>query len=150
MHPGASSARCRRWSTETSSAIPPVPLRAPPSNQVPQEQHATLILGPPSRLPYIEATMQQLQDKGFPKILWVRLPGPVELDGFLGGTFPPQRRVMPPWRTIVLPAVSQVCDTYDCTGAMIVEDTMLLQPDVTYEIVARGIHERNAPAGVWG
>ena len=64
MHPGASSARCRSRTTARSSAIHPVPLRAPPSDQVPQEQHATLILGPPSRLPYIEATMQQLQDKG--------------------------------------------------------------------------------------
>ena len=61
MHPGASSARCRSRSTVRSSAIPPLPLRAPPSNQVLQEQHATLILGPPSRLPYIEATMQQLE-----------------------------------------------------------------------------------------
>ena len=94
--------------------------------------------------------MQQLQDKDFPKILWLRLPDPVELEGFLGRTLPPQRRVMAPWRTIVLPAVSQVCDSYDCIGAMIVEDAVLLRPDVTYEIVAREIHERNAPAGVWG
>ena len=33
---------------------------------------------------------------------------------------------------------------------MVVEDTVLLPPDVTYEIVAREIHERDAPAGVWG
>ena len=150
MHPGASSSRCRFRSTARSSAINPVSLRAPPSDQIPQEQHATLILGPPSRLPYIEATMQQLGDKGFPNIVWLRTPDPVELDGLLERTLPPQRRVMALWRTIVLPAVSEVCDTYDYTGAMVVEDTVLLRPDVTYGIVAREIYKRNAPAGVWG
>ena len=94
--------------------------------------------------------MQQLEDKGFPNILWLRTPDPVELDGLLERTLPPQRRVMALWRTIVLPAVSEVCDTYHCTGAMVVEDTVLLRPDVTYEIVARELYERNAPAGVWG
>ena len=150
MHPGASSARCRSRSTARSSAIPPLPLRAPPSNQVLQEQHATLILGPPSRLPYIQATMQQLKEKRFPNILWLRTPDPEELDLHLARTLPPKRRVMALWRTIVLPAVSQVCATYHCAGAMVVEDTVLLRPDVTYDIVAREIHDSNAPAGVWG
>ena len=150
MHPGAPSARCRSRSPARSSATHPVPLRAPPSGQVPQQQHATLILGPPSRLPYIQATMRQLQEKGFPNILWLRLPDPLELDEFLKRTLPPQRRVMALWRTTVLPAVLQVCDTYACTGAMVVEDTVLLRQDVTYEDVVREIQQRNAPAGVWG
>ena len=142
-------ARCRgRRSTARSSAIHPVPLRAPPSDQVPQEQHVTLTLTPPSRLPYIDATMQQLQDKGFPKILWLPVPDPVELECFLERTRPPQRRVMALWRTIVLLAVLQVCVTYDCTGAMVVGDTVVLQPHVTYEIVAREVHEKNAAAGM--
>ena len=133
-----------------TSATPRVPLRAPPSGEVPQQQHATLILGPPSRLPYIQATMRQLQEKGFPNILWLRLPDPFELDELLKKRLPPQRRVMALWRTTVLPAVLQVCDTYTYTGAMVVEDTVLLRQDVTYSEVASEIEQRNAPAGVWG
>ena len=150
MHPGSLSARCRSRSTASPSATHPVPLRAPPSGQVREQQHATVILGPPSRLPYIQATMRQLHEKGFPNILWLRLPEPLELDELLKKTLPPQRRVMALWRTTVVPAVLQVCDTYTYTGAMVVEDTVLLRPDVTYDILAREIHNRNAPAGVWG
>ena len=54
------------------------------------------------------------------------------------------------WRTTVLPAVLQVCGTYNYTGAMVVEDTVLLRQDVTYRDVAREIQQTNAPAGVWG
>ena len=46
-------------------------------------------------------------------------------------------------------AALQVCVTYDCTGAMVVGDTVVLQPHVTYEIVAREVHEKNAAAGMW-
>ena len=94
--------------------------------------------------------MRQLQEKGFPNIVWLRLPDPVELDELLQTKLPPQRRVMALWRTTVLPAVLQVCENYSYTGAMVVEDTVLLRQDVTYEDVASEIHERNAPAGVGG
>ena len=150
MHAGPSSARCRSQSTAGSSAMHQVPLRAPPRYGNTQEQHATLILGPPSRLPYIQATMRQLGEKGFPNILWLRTPDPEELDLHLARTLLPKQRVMALWRTTVLPAVSQVCATYDYAGAMVVEDTVLLRPDVTYDIVAREIHDSHAPAGVWG
>ena len=94
--------------------------------------------------------MRQLQEKGFPNILWLRLPDPFELDNLLKKTVPPQRRVMALWRTTVLPAVLQLCDKYNYTGAMVVEDTVLLRQDVTYDDVASEIQQRNAPAGVWG
>ena len=114
------------------------------------QQHATLILGPPSRLPYIQGTMRQLQEKGFRNIFWLRLPDPLELDDLLHTTLAPQQRVMALWRTTVLPAVLEVCETHNFTGAMVVEDTVLLRQDVTYWEVAREIRQTNAPAGVWG
>ena len=43
-----------------------------------------------------------------------------------------------------------MCETYNYTGAMVVEDTVLLRPDVTYSDVAREIRRKEAPAGVWG
>ena len=94
--------------------------------------------------------MRQLQEKHFPNIFWLRLPDPVELDGLLGRTLAPQQRVMALWRTTVLPAVLLVCETYKYTGAMVVEDTVLLRPDVAYREVAEEIRQTNAPAGVWG
>ena len=32
---------------------------------------------------------------------------------------------------------------------MVVGDTVVLQPHVTYEIVAREVHKKNAAAGMW-
>ena len=54
------------------------------------------------------------------------------------------------WRTTVLPAVLQVCETYTYAGTMVVEDTVLLRQDVTYSEVATEIRQGQAPAGVWG
>ena len=125
-----------------------VHLRAPPKVHV--QQYVTLILGPPSRLPYIQATMRQLSDKHFPNILWLRMLDPSELDDLVGATMKPQQRLMALWRTTVLPAVLQVCETYNYAGAMVVEDTVLLRQDVTYSDVAAEIRQRRAPAGVWG
>ena len=146
--PELSSARC---GTPRPSATPRVPpFRAPPSGEVREQQHATLILGPPSRLPYIQGTMRQLQEKDFPNIFWLRMPDPFELDTLLDKTLAPEQRVMALWRTTVMPAVLQVCEEYNYTGAMVVEDTVLLRPDVTYSDVAREIRQKQAPAGVWG
>ena len=133
-----------------ASATKPAPLRAPPSGEVQEKKHATLTLGPPTRLPYIEATMRQLQEKGFPNIFWLRMPDPSELDGNLRTTVAPAQRLMALWRTTVLPAVTKVCAKYNCTGAMVVEDTVLLRQDVTYDDVAAEIQRTEAPAGVWG
>ena len=164
MYAGPPSPRRRSQSTARPSTNPPDTLRAPPrsqvsqrrhppvtlrrapSGEVTQQRHATLILGPPGRLPYIQATMRQLQEKGFPNIFWLRLPDPLELDDLLKTKLPPQRRVMALWRTTVLPAVWQVCETYNYTGAMVVEDTVLLREDVTYRDVASEIQQTNAPA----
>ena len=77
------------------------------------------------------------------------MPDPFELDDLLDTTLAPEQRVMALWRTTVLPAVLQVCETYNYTGAMVVEDTVLLRQDVTYSEVAREIQQREAPAGVW-
>ena len=44
-------------------------------------------------------------------------------------------------------AVKAVCDSTGCTGALVMEDTILLRPDVTYEEVAAEVRQRNAPAG---
>ena len=92
--------------------------------------------------------MRQLQEKRFPNIFWLRTPDPLELDEHLHTTLAPQQRVMALWRTTVLPAVLQVCGTYKYTGAMVVEDTVLLRQDVTYSEVAREIRQREAPDGV--
>ena len=43
-----------------------------------------------------------------------------------------------------------MCERYKYTGAMVVEDTVLLRQDVTYTEVAREIRQREAPDGVWG
>ena len=101
-------------------------------------------------MPYIHATMRQLQEKSFPEIYWLRLPDPLELDELLGTTLKPQQRVMALWRTIILPAVVQVCAQCEYAGALVVEDTVLLAPDVSYKDVAGEIRKRQAPAGVWG
>ena len=94
--------------------------------------------------------MRQLQEKRFPNIFWLRMPDPDELDAHLNNTVPPEQRVMCLWRTTVLPAVQRVCTDCTCTGVMVVEDTVLLRPDVTYEDVAAEITESQARAGVWG
>ena len=94
--------------------------------------------------------MRQLQEKRFPNIFWLRMLDPFELDDLLDTTLAPQQRVMALWRTTVLPAVVQVCEKHNWTGAMVVEDTVLLRQDVTYSEVAREIRQRKAPAGVWG
>ena len=150
VRPDFQRAPNRRQSTAMASATTLAPLRAPPSGEEQEKKHATLILGPPMRLPYIEATMRQLQDKGFPNIFWLRLPDPHELDGHLRTTVAPAQRVMALWRTTVLPAVTKVCAKYNYTGAMVVEDTVLLREDVTYDEVAAEIQRTAAPAGVWG
>ena len=94
--------------------------------------------------------MRQLQEKRFPNICWLRRPDPCELDDLLDTILAPPQRVMALWRTTVVPAVLQVCETYNYTGAMVVEDTVLLRKDVTYKDVAAEIQRAEAPAGVWG
>ena len=94
--------------------------------------------------------MRQLKDKGFPNILWLRTPDPDELNDHLRTTVAPKQRVMTLWRTTVLDAVQKVCKKYGCTGAMVVEDTVLLRKDVTYHNVAAEIKNSGTPAGVWG
>ena len=91
VRPEIPSARCR---SVRPSQTPRVSLRAPPSGEVPEQQHATLILGPPSRLPYIQGTMRQLQEKRFLNIFWLRMPDPFELDDLLDTTLAPEQRVM--------------------------------------------------------
>ena len=54
------------------------------------------------------------------------------------------------YRTTILPAVLQLCETYQHAGAMVVEDSVLLRQNVTYSDVATEIQQRQAPAGVWG
>ena len=94
--------------------------------------------------------MRQLQEKRFPNIYWLRTPGPLELDKHLRTTLAPKQRVMALWRTTVLPAVMKMCEKYKYTGVMVVEDTVLLRPDVTYMEIAREIQQSKARAGVWG
>ena len=157
FHPGESvrsalpSVRIGNQSTARTSAPPRVPLfRAPPSVEVPAPQHATLILAPPSRLAYVEGTMRQLQERRFPKIYWLRTPDPLELDTKLRTNLAPKQRVMALWRTTVLPAVMKMCEKYKYTGVMVVEDTVLLAPEVFYSDIAREIQQSQARAGVWG
>ena len=112
------------------------------------EKNATLNLGPTIRLPYIEASLRHLNDKGFPNICWLRMPDPDELDAHLNITVATPQHLMTLWRTNVPQAVQQICTACNCTGAMIVEDTVLLRKDDTYEDVAAEITESEACAGV--
>ena len=54
------------------------------------------------------------------------------------------------WYTTVLDAVRKVCQATGSPGALVMEDTILLRPDVTYETVAAEVQRREAPAGVFG
>ena len=54
------------------------------------------------------------------------------------------------WCTTVFDAVKAVCDSTGCTGALVMEDTILLRPDVTYQEVAAEVGQINAPAGAFG
>ena len=59
-----------------TSATPRVPLRAPPSGEVPARQHATLILGTPPRLPvcWPLGRLESLQAEGAPKRVASSIP----------------------------------------------------------------------------
>ena len=54
------------------------------------------------------------------------------------------------WYTTVLDAVRRVCAATGWPGALVMEDTILLRPDVSYETVVAEVHRRKAPAGVFG
>ena len=82
--------------------------------------------------------------------MWLRTPDPAELLACLGTNVRSKQRVITIWYTTLLDAVSVVCNKCQCTGAMVVEDTVLLRPDVTYTQIAAEVAESGAPAGVWG
>ena len=66
-----------------------------------EEKNATLNLGPTMRMPYIEASLGHLNDKGFPNVCWLRIR-----DNITDAT--PQH-LMTLWRTIVPQAVHKIC-----------------------------------------
>ena len=66
----------------------------------------------------------------------MRTPDPAELQDHLCTNITSKQRVMTFWCTTVFDAVKAVCDSTGCTGALVMEDTILLRPDVTYEEVA--------------
>ena len=107
-------------------------------------------MGPPMRLPYVEATMQQLKEKQFPRVSWLRTPDPDELQDHLRTDITSKQRVMTFWCTTVFDAVKVVCDSTGCAGVLVMEDTALLRPDVTYTEVAAEVRRKKAPAGVFG
>ena len=116
------------------------------------DKHVTLVLGPPSRPPYVHATIGQLRSRGFPAAKWLRAPSPEELQECVGPNLQvcSKGRVMMLWRTTLLPAVQEACEKYKCSGAMVVEDTVLLRPEVAYADVAADVERGGAAAGVWG
>ena len=93
------------------------------------QKHATLVMGPPSRLPYVQATMRQLNAKCVPGVCWSRTPDPEDLKN-RPVEIKSKQRVMVIWFTTVLGAVKEVCDRTGCTGVLVMEDTFLLRPDV--------------------
>ena len=67
---GAEAAGLRQphESVSQASASGLTSVRAPPmggriTDSILREEHATLVLGPPMRLPYINVTMRQLREK---------------------------------------------------------------------------------------
>ena len=90
------------------------------------QKHATLVMGPPSRLPYVQATLRHLNARGCPGVCWLRTPDPEDLKTLLV-EIKPKQRVMVIYFTTVLPAVKAVCDATGCTGVLVMEDTCLSQ-----------------------
>ena len=95
--------------------------------------------------------MRQLHERRFARVYWLRTPDPDELQVYSGrGDITSKQRVMTIWYTTVLDAVSRVRAETRRPGALVMDDTILLRPDVSYETVVAEVHQRNAPAGVSG
>ena len=82
------------------------------------EGHATLAMGPPMRLPYVQATMRHLNARGFPRVWWLHTPDPEDIKN-LPVEIKSKQRVMVIWFTTVLAAVKAVCDRTGCTGLLV-------------------------------
>ena len=107
----------------------------------------TLVMGPPSRLEYVRRTMGHLQDKGFPRVRWLRTPDADDLNE-LAPDHAPEQRVLMIWYTTVFPAVQVLCAKHGCEGVFVMEDTCILIPEATYEEVCRAVG--TCRAGVFG
>lgn len=118
---------------------------AVPDATGPAPRHVTLVLGPPSRRPYVKETMRHLEEKHFPSLRWLRTPDGPEL-ARLHSDDQPQKRVMHIYFTTLFDAVTLLCEDHGCEGVSVMEDTCLLRPDVDCERVAREV--RGHAAGV--
>ena len=108
-------------------------------------QEGTLVLGPPSRLYFVIATMQHLQQRGFPAIRWVRMPEPSELDVY---NIDSKARLMTCWAIVVLPLLVRLQEECGLRQAHVVEDTCLLAPNMRCQDV-RDV-AAVSDGGMWG
>ena len=107
----------------------------------------TLVIGPPSRLPYVKQTMLHLRQKGFPQIRWLRTPGADELKQ-QDPEGKPEKRLLIIYYTTVFPAVAAICTRHKCKGVFVMEDTCILIPEIDCTQVREEV--KTCRAGVFG
>ena len=107
----------------------------------------TLVIGPPSRLPYVKQTMLHLRQKGFPQIRWLRTPGADELKQ-QDPEGKPEKRLLIIYYTTLFPAVKDICARHNCSGVFVMEDTCIVIPGIEYNDVR--VDVATCRAGVFG
>jgi len=96
----------------------------------------TLVIACTSRLPYARHTMQHLEDRGFPDIMWLRTPDTRDIHG-LDPENNYRRRLMIIYYTTVLPAIHGLAKEEGIDGVYIFEDSCILASRITYKQVAQ-------------
>ena len=107
----------------------------------------TLVMACASRLHYARHTMQHLENRGFPNIMWLRTPETSDIHG-LDPENNYRRRLMIMYYTTVLPAVRRLAEEEKIDGVYIIEDSCILAPNVTYVQVAK--ETEGCEAGIFG
>ena len=100
-----------------------------------------------SRFHYARHTIQHLESKGFPNIMWLRTPETSDIHG-LDPENNYRRRLMIMYYTTVLPAVRRLAEEEKIDGVYIIEDSCILAPNVTYVQVAK--ETEGCEAGIFG
>jgi hypothetical protein len=107
----------------------------------------TLVMACASRLHYARHTMQHLENRGFPNIMWLRTPETSDIHG-LDPENNYRRRLMIIYYTTVLPAVRRLAEEEGIDGVYIIEDSCILAPNVTYAQVDK--ETEGCEAGIFG
>jgi hypothetical protein len=107
----------------------------------------TLVIACTSRLPYACHTMQHLEARGFPDIMWLRTPDTRDIQG-LDPENNYKRRLMIIYYTTVLPAIHVLAKEEGIDGVYIFEDSCILASKVTYKHIAQ--ETEGCEAGIFG